>query len=363
MFLNLSTIQKLLNKFSYSAKVKIVISISSFLCIFALIDLVDLQEQFTDTLKVQIPVVKFSEAWTDFLSYLNDINRNKKAAHFSEYKSAFKIFHKEQKNLLQTVYNDSATMKLALESLNGSIYQLGLATVLKALPSETIENELLSLNNQVFNSLFSSNPVPNGTDIPTYILLQILFNKAAPADNLSLLSFALDPLNENSLPVEPGQILNSAEKLKLASKKELLTLQLTFQKEITQTLQTLLDAQIYTLEFREYSSLFFVAIGILIVLTVYSTRMMRTPLESLKFAAQQLAKGHLWQRAIVESQDEVGKMSQGFNTMVTLLEDAVSSTSVVSSKLIETISTIVKSAQKLRKKMSLTKTRLSLKLL
>lgn len=63
------------------------------------------------------------------------------------------------------------------------------------------------------------------------------------------------------------------------------------------------------------------ALGAIVLTTLFVHRSVAKPLRSLQTVAEQMARGNYGQPAIVKTQDEIGQLGQAFNTMTTAVQE------------------------------------------
>lgn len=343
--------QSYANSVSYSTKVKIVIAFSAFLSVFSIGYLINLQAPLLKNLEMQTAAISYFDAWTRTAVVLTELNHSPNPDKYSQFLNELAHLKEKQQFLSDIAFNNYFPVWLQIHAITSTLPELGENAIQNTLSTSFIENQIAFMNDALLEELFVNKSLFQGTDIPTYLLANMLTNKNTASMHRmnhplsSTLSFALDSVVEELLPYPPGKVLDDVTALEHASANDLLEKRLIFQQDLSSTLYSLLGYQYHTLLLRQRISAICVFIGILIVLTIYSTREMRAPLTELRFAALQLAKGNLWQRASVVSKDEVAEMCERFNTMAGLMEQAVTSTSIMSNKLTETMSAIVSSAE------------------
>jgi methyl-accepting chemotaxis protein WspA len=112
-------------------------------------------------------------------------------------------------------------------------------------------------------------------------------------------------------------------------------------------LDQLLAQQKRILNHRSILSTLFIIFGIVIVLMLYMTRVIRRPLADLKNAAIELANGNLSVRVKITSQDEVAQMSAAFNKMAQFFEDVLVDAGKITTHLAQSSSNIFSTAKQL----------------
>lgn len=334
---------------SYSTKVRLVIVFSSLLAVFSTGYLLNLQNPYLESLKIQSALIDYINAWTNTAISLREIKKNNRES-IEKYETSFNILRKRKNELSEIIYQTYPKALLKLEIFTTPLAELKIGLTHGTYSKEFVDAQIEATHTLLIEEFFTREYFLNGIDIPTYMLTHLLGEQNKPTNDirrtfLPNLSFVLKIIPEVLLPYPPGKILDDANEWMNTAQGDRIDKQLILQKDLGLALSSLLQYQLNTLLFRELMSLFSVSLGIFIVLTIYSTKVMRAPLTDLQFAAKQLTKGNLWQRATVISNDEVAKMCQGFNAMATLLEQAVTSTSIMSNKLKETMSTILNSAE------------------
>lgn len=342
-------IKNFLAGLSYSFKVKIVIAFSSMLSVFAVISILKLQEPFEESLSKQSKATALYSAWIESALRLMDVSSNPTEENYALFSTRHDELQIKAKNIFQNYESLRLPTELKLSAYIGEIRQLGVEAYMQAIPMQQLIEKIESMNRSIAHVLINELKVPLGDDLPTYLLSDMIYHDLVGTQTQTvppLLLSILHNIPEHLLAGTPGKLLDEAHtSKKMSQHPEGLKDKLCLIKHLNQTLSNILEAQHFTMHLRQWMSILCVFLGLLIVVTVYSTRVMRTPLADLRFAAQQIAHGNLWHRAIVDSSDEVAKMCAGFNSMATLLEKAVTSTSVVSNKLTDTMGTLGNSAK------------------
>lgn len=100
-------------------------------------------------------------------------------------------------------------------------------------------------------------------------------------------------------------------------------------------LRNLLQNHLSTLYFRECLSIGIIIIGILAIMIMYMTKVVRRPLDNLKIAAEELAQGNLSVRVPITSQDEVAVITVAFNEMAEFFEKTMSEVKKITNQLVE----------------------------
>ncbi|MFA6914801.1 MAG: methyl-accepting chemotaxis protein [Parachlamydiales bacterium] len=347
--------QHILN-LSYSTKVKIVIAISALLSVSGVVFVTKAQAPFQNALSTQLPGIELFDQWTKIV-----LEFQEQTAHPSpeKYNKITDIINQIRTRYLpafeETIQNDPEKL-LVLASALGEIEQINTSAFVESLSDDAILNRIISLNAELGSIIYKANNQRLGVDVPSVFLTNFVFSKIIynQKDNFftPLLPSMLQDVPEHLFTLPPGTMLDLARKWSESTGDTQYLYALRLQSHLLCIAKNIMQDQLDRLQFRQNISFICVAIGLLIVITVYSTRVMRTPLANLRFAAQQLAKGSLQHRAKVDSQDEVAKMCAGFNSMAALLEKAVTSTSDVSGKLTETINTITTSAKNFEQNVS-----------
>lgn len=339
---------------SYSTKAKIIIAISAILSL-SVVFIVRAQMPFQKALSDQLPGVELFDRWTEIASQLREptSHPNEKYENLVEILQDYKTKYLPK---FTSTFESDPEKKLALLAIEGEIEQLNRFIYLKALSQDDAQKKIFAINRELGNLVYDVNNQRIGIDVPTVFLTDFIFTKILPKEKNSfyipLLASTLQDIPENFFPSHPGKVLDLAQKWVDSSPKDAPLYALQLQTQLLTISKNIMQSQLYTLKFRQNMSFLSVALGLLIVITIYSTRVMRAPLANLRFAAQQLAQGNLEHRARVDSKDEVAKMCAGFNSMASLLEKAVTSTSIVSGKLTETIHTISTSAKSFEQNVS-----------
>lgn len=347
--------QYLLN-LSYSTKVKIVIAISALLSVSGVVFITKAQIPFQNALSRELPGVELFNQWSKIILELQD-----QIAHptSEKYKKIEEILN-QIKNRYLPAFEATANLDpakiFALAAAIGEIEQINISAYIESLSDASIQNRITALNAELGTIIYSTNNYRMGVDIPSVFINDFVFTKIInnEKDNLftNLLVSILQDIPENHFSLAPGTVLDLAKKWNESKEPTQNAYALRLQSQLLCISENIMRDQLHHLQFRQAISFICVALGLIIVMTVYSTRVMRTPLANLRFAAQQLAKGSLQHRASVDSHDEVAKMCAGFNSMAALLEKAVTTTSDVSSKLTETINTITTSAKSFEQNVS-----------
>lgn len=336
------------SQISYSLKVKIVITFSSLLSVVAVISLLKLQEPFNNSINDQTKAAEFYSAWVEAAISLQVLSSDRTPENYKSFLSRLDIAKSKEKKLL-TLDNEDFDINVKLNAWIANLSLFGDFAYLDAISNAQVQEHILKLDSDATSILTNNLNIPIGSDLPTYIVGCIIYHQLAdkaPSDIAPFLLTALKIIPEDELPVPPGKLLDLANSWNNnKDSPDGLQQKFALLSDLSKLLLSLLNHQQATLQLRQWASIFFVFLGLIIVLTVYSTRGMRTPLADLRFAAQQIAHGNLTQRAVVDSSDEVAEMCSGFNSMASLLDRAVTTTSVVSHKLTETIRAITNSAR------------------
>ncbi len=95
------------------------------------------------------------------------------------------------------------------------------------------------------------------------------------------------------------------------------------------------------------TSFFILMVGTFLVICIYIARIIRKPLNNLLESAHQFSQGHLSSRAVVSTQDEVGRIVIAFNAMADYFEKNFLESTSISNHLYEASSHVVSSVKEI----------------
>lgn len=280
-----------LSRFTYSGKIKFIIAITAFTYVIVLVNLVNNQRDLLQDSFTQHATAKYYNALMNTILALDD-----EVDIFED--SINKLRNSQDSIIDQVIQNDKKAQQI-LGGVLGEIRAIYNSSTIHKITQISMEREISKLIKETSAALFEINGYLYGTDFSTY------------------------QLGYAAYQVLPKKIYSSENGKALQNK--------------TEELSDILYTQYSALLLRQYISVASIILGLLIVISLYFTRIMLSPLADLKHAAHQLTRGDLSQRAPIASKDEVAKMCQAFNTMAALLEKGLKSISSISSKLTETI--------------------------
>lgn len=161
------------------------------------------------------------------------------------------------------------------------------------------------------------------------------FSKSAISFNVSIDKFLAGHFTEK----DSDKFLEEA--------KRLFDTSYDFNNEVAFTLNSVLLKQKKLIIFRSFFGASLLVFGIIIVLTLFMTRVIRRPLSDLKDAAETLAKGNLAVRIKITSNDEVAEISRAFNRMAAFFEKVMLNAYDISTHLANSASNVFSTAKQL----------------
>jgi len=112
-------------------------------------------------------------------------------------------------------------------------------------------------------------------------------------------------------------------------------------------LSFLIQTQMNTLKNRIFMGVGLIVFGMVLIMMFYVTKVIRSPLENLKKAAEELAKGNLSVRITITSEDEIAWISIAFNEMAAFFESIMTNAYQIASQLVISTTDIFSTAEKL----------------
>lgn len=124
-------------------------------------------------------------------------------------------------------------------------------------------------------------------------------------------------------------------------------------ESLVKSISGALRNQLDTLYVSQYLSICIIIFGLLSFLIMYTTRVIRRPLEALKDAAIKLASGDLSIRVPISTNDEVAVISRAFNGMASLFEKSLVEANKISLNLVVSATAIFDIAKQMEESVSI----------
>lgn len=116
---------------------------------------------------------------------------------------------------------------------------------------------------------------------------------------------------------------------------------------LQKSLKEKLSSNLQKLLFQRNVSIVLIATGCLAILLMYLTKVIRKPLNNLKLAAREIAKGNFSVRVPITSHDEVGEITKHFNQMAEFIENRMLEVKKITAELYQSAFEINDSSSKL----------------
>ncbi len=368
-----SFIENFFFRFSYSFKVKWIIFLCSSVSLYIAISLVKTQAHLFDMLTQQEIAVDKMNKWNDFsfrnILYLWRLKSQPATAELAEQLAAERqelkaMLHEMSVTNTFSLYSSNETIERALQS-----YAALLAINLDAdLSQEQSYKSFITLLHEIQMLMQQNYARLPHIDELSYLLTILLFETAPETQHVltTMLFQTSDQLEQtldynnlqqaravwlrvinlmkeggvfSSLPV--AEILNTyvahlqetIDSLDQASIGSLLIDTSEVVKHIQVYLAEIFAKQRYLFNLRDWIGGGVILLGILVVLTVYFTRVMRRPLEDIRQAAIALANGNLNARVSVVTNDEVASIGKAFNQMANFCQHVIGEVNIALEEL------------------------------
>lgn len=377
-------LQTFLNQFTYSAKMNFVILVG-FLCVFFLVGmLVIVQEQPITMKKQRIEGLILHNQLSSLMgrasqlemASLEQVSNEKKILIANELETELNSFIRTD---LGKFYRDDDQIQRELIGLQNKLFRQwqmykvenedSLLMMIRTL------NRLNDLNAQYYGLL-------SGFEIEVYlledalvarlprlqrILLELTQNKMSKTSNaqqtlsiqlrdefiyqLSLLRIdnqlsQLSPLLLTRLNEFVSVLDFSAEIVGSMASQALEEIEKST-LELQNSLKDKLESNLQKLLFQRRISFVLIATGCLAILLMYLTKVIRKPLDNLKLAAREIAKGNFSVRVPITSHDEVGEITKNFNQMAEFIENGMLEVKKITAELYQSAYEINDSSSKL----------------